>query len=230
MNYLNIVEGKFIKRINRFIAEVKINGNIEQVHVKNTGRCKELFIKGRTVYLQKSNNPNRKTNYSLISIYKNNKLINIDSQVPNEVVYEGIMSGLIEEFCDIKILTREKQYKNSRFDMYYKKADGREGFIEVKGVTLEEDGKTMFPDAPTERGRKHVYEMIDAVKNGYEGTIFFLIQLKETYEFNTNYNTDIKFAQALEEAKNNGVQILVYTSEVSMEAISIGDKIKTDCN
>lgn len=225
MNYLNIVEGKFIKRINRFIAEVKINDKTEQVHVKNTGRCKELLIEGRTVFLQKSDKASRKTNYSLISIYKKNKLINIDSQAPNEVVYEGIMSGLIEEFCDIKELTREKQYKNSRFDMYYKKTGGREGFIEVKGVTLEEGGRTMFPDAPTQRGTKHVYEMIDAVKNGFEGTIFFLIQLEEAYEFKANYNTDIIFAQALEEARKSGVQILVYTSKVTRETISIGDKL-----
>lgn len=226
MNYLNIVEGgTFIKRINRFIAEVEINGKIEKVHVKNTGRCKELFIAGRKVYLQRSDNPLRKTKYSIISIYKGKKLINIDSQVPNTVVYESISSGLIDEFTDICKLSRERTYKNSRFDLHYKRENGMEGFIEVKGVTLEENGRTMFPDAPTVRGTKHIYEMIDAVNNGYEGNIFFLIQMEEAEEFKANEVTDENFANALTEAKNKGVQILVYNSIVTKDSININKRI-----
>lgn len=225
MKYENIVEGIFIKRINRFIAEVVINGEIEEVHVKNTGRCKELFIKGRKVFLQESDKAERKTKYSLISIYKEDKLINIDSQVPNAVVYESIISNLLPEFYQLEEVRREKTYKTSRFDIYYKKENGKEGFIEIKGVTLEDEGMSMFPDAPTERGRKHIYEMIDAVKNGYEGTIFFLIQLEDAWGFKPNEITDKKFAIALNEAKKNGVNILIYTSKITKETISINKRI-----
>ena len=225
MKYENIVEGIFIKRVNRFIAEVEISGRIEEVHVKNTGRCKELFIKGRKVFLQESDKAERKTKYSLISIYKEDKLINIDSQVPNAVVYESIISNLLPEFYQLEDVRREKTYKNSRFDIYYKKKNGKEGFIEIKGVTLEDEGMSMFPDAPTERGRKHIYEMIDAVKNGYEGTIFFLIQLEDVWGFKPNEITDQKFAIALNEAKKNGVNILLYTSKITKETISINKRI-----
>nr|WP_312576704.1 DNA/RNA nuclease SfsA [Sedimentibacter sp.] len=225
MKYENIVEGIFIERINRFIAKVEINGQIEQVHVKNTGRCKELFIEGRRVFLQESNKANRKTKYSLISIYKGNKLINIDSQVPNAVVYESIVSKSLPEFCKLVEVKREKTYKNSRFDIYYKKENGVEGFVEIKGVTLEYDGMSMFPDAPTERGKKHIYEMIDAVKNGYEGTIFFLIQLEDVLGFKPNRETDEKFEIALNKARDNGVNILVYSSKITKESICIDKRV-----
>jgi len=225
MKYENIVEGIFIKRINRFIAEVEINGEVEQVHVKNTGRCKELFLKGRKVFLQESYKESRKTKYSLISIFKGEKLINIDSQVPNVVVYESLLSNLLPEFIQLEEVKRERTYKNSRFDIYYKKKNGREGFIEIKGVTLENEGISMFPDAPTERGRKHIYEMIDAVKNGYEGTIFFLIQLKDAWGFKPNDITDEKFAIALKEAQNSGVNIVIYTSIVTKDSITIDKRV-----
>lgn len=225
MKYSKIEEGIFVKRINRFMADIYVNGIIEKVHVKNTGRCKELFIEGRKVYLQKSDKLERKTKYSLISIYKGDKLINIDSQVPNYVVYESILSNELSEFIDLAEVKREKVYKNSRFDIYYKRKNGKEGFIEIKGVTLESEGKTMFPDAPTERGRKHVYEMIDAVDNGYEGTIFFLVQLEDAKEFEPNDNTDKKFADALRKAEKCGVKIIVYTSYVTKNTIKIKNRI-----
>lgn len=225
MKYENIVEGIFIKRINRFIAEVEINGVVEQVHVKNTGRCKELFLGGRKVFLQVSDKAERKTKYSLISIFKGDKLINIDSQVPNEVVYESIVSCILPEFTQLEEVKREKTYKNSRFDIYYKKKSGKEGFVEIKGVTLEDEGMSMFPDAPTERGRKHVYEMIDAVKNGYEGTIFFLIQLEDAWGFIPNEKTDKKFAIALNDARKNGVNVIIYTSKITKETITIDKRI-----
>ncbi len=225
MKYDNIIEGTFIKRINRFIAEVRINGSIETVHVKNTGRCKELFVEGRKVYLQESSNPKRKTRYSLISIYKNNILINIDSQIPNYVVFESLEKEIFKDFKDAVEIKREKKYKNSRFDIYYKKENGQEGFIEVKGVTLEENGLAMFPDAPTERGTKHVYEMIDAVQNGYEGNIFFLIQMNKIQDFTPNEKMDPKFTKALKEAFNSGVNVLVYDSIVTKDSIQINEKV-----
>lgn len=229
MRYDNIVEGIFIKRINRFIALAEIGGVIQEVHVKNTGRCKELFIEGKKIYLQKSDNLQRKTKYSLISIYKGDKLINIDSQIPNYVVFEGILQNKIPEFQNIDIIKKEKVYKNSRFDIYYRKVCGTEGFIEIKGVTLENDGKTMFPDAPTERGRKHIHEMIDAVKNGYEGTMFFLIQMENAYEFKSNSYMDKKFSEALTLAGRSGVNVLAYNSKVTKNAIEINHRVKL-CN
>lgn len=224
MKYKDIVEGIFIKRINRFIAEVKINNIIQKVHVKNTGRCKELFIEGTKIYLQQSNNPERKTKYSLISIYKGNKLINIDSQIPNFVVYEGIKSGLISEFNDISYIKKEKKYNNSRFDIYYKRKNGKEGFIEIKGVTLENNGTAMFPDAPTSRGRKHINEMIQAVKEGYEGNIFFLIQMDGINKFISNDKTDPEFGKALRIAYKSRVNVFVYNSIVTKDTISINKK------
>lgn len=159
MKYNNIYEGIFLERPNRFIANVLIDGKKEKVHVKNTGRCKEILIKGTKVYLEKSNNPNRKTKYSLISAYKGNQLINIDSQVPNKVVFDAVQSNKIEGLNNIKVLKREVTFGNSRFDLYFEK-DNEKGFIEVKGVTLEDNGLSLFPDAPTERGTKHIKEMI----------------------------------------------------------------------
>lgn len=170
MNYEGITEGIFLERINRFIAKVIIDGQEELVHVKNTGRCKELFIKGAMVYLQKSTNPMRKTKYSLISIYKNNMLINIDSQIPNSVVYEGIVQKKISEFKELLNLKKEVTFGNSRFDLYYETKRNK-GFIEVKGVTLENKGISMFPDAPTSRGNKHVLELIKATEEGYKNYI-----------------------------------------------------------
>src|SRR5699024_1964221 len=159
MKYEHIVEGIFEKRLNRFIAEVSIDGVTEQVHVKNTGRCKELLIPGVQVLLDYVDKPTRKTKYSLISVMKNNRLINIDSQAPNTVVFEAIQAGYIPVFTDYTSLKREVTFQSSRFDLYAEHGGVKE-FIEVKGVTLENDGVAMFPDAPTARGAKHVLELI----------------------------------------------------------------------
>lgn len=225
MKYSNIFEGIFINRPNRFIANVIIDGKPEKVHVKNTGRCKEILKEGTKVYLEKSNNPNRKTKYSLISAYKNDLLINIDSQVPNDVVYSNIILNKIEELMNVDLLKREVTYGNSRFDLYYEKGDDK-GFIEVKGATLEVDGISMFPDAPTERGTKHVLEMIESVKAGYKSYIFFLIQMAGIDYFKPNEAMDKKFSQALIKAKKEGVYILAYNSIVTIDTISLGEKIK----
>lgn len=224
MKYEHIVEGVFIKRINRFIAEVLINGMETLVHVKNTGRCKELFIKGAKVYLEKSANPNRKTSYSLINIYKNDLLINIDSQVPNAVVYEGILSGKVKALVDTITLKREVTYGKSRFDLYYE-TPTHKGFVEVKGVTLETNGIARFPDAPTDRGRKHIYELMEGLSQGYTNYIFFLIQMNGIESFAPNWDTDPKFAEALIAAKDSGVEVLVFNSLVDKDSICINKNI-----
>lgn len=223
MIYKDIVEGIFIERPNRFIAQVLIDGELETVNVKNTGRCKEILIEGTKIFLQKSNNPNRKTRYSIISAYKNDMLINIDSQIPNYVVHEAISDNRIPEFTYCDILKMEQKYKNSRFDLYYEKND-KKGFIEVKGVTLEKDGLALFPDAPTKRGTKHLEELIDASNNGYESNLFLLIQIDKINRFKPNYDTDILFAKTLLKANDAGVRILCYNSFVTKNEIIIGNK------
>lgn len=226
--YSKIKTATFINRPNRFIANVNIDGNIEKIHVKNTGRCKELLVPDAKVILEDcSDNKNRKTRYSLISVYKDNKLINMDSQVPNTVVFEALNNGQIREIQNITFCKKEQTYKNSRFDIYYEKDDIK-GFIEVKGVTLEKNGVTMFPDAPTTRGMKHVLEMIDAVKNGYEGNILFLIQMEDVSLFRLNWEMDEDFSKAVLKAYNNNVNILVYNSVVNENSIVLKEQIPFD--
>ena len=225
MKYNHIIQGIFIKRMNRFVAHVWIDGIEEVVHVKNTGRCRELFIAGATVILERSQNPERKTRFSVIGIYKGSQLINIDSQVPNHVVFEALQLGRIAEIADIGMVKKEVTYGNSRFDLYFESDDCR-GFVEVKGVTLEEDGLVMFPDAPTVRGTKHVHEMIKAVENGYRGYIFFLIQMKGVKSFSPNSKTDPNFAAALKLAVQKGVILLAYDSLVREDEIIIGDRVE----
>ncbi len=225
LKYNNVVEAIFINRPNRFIANVLINDKIEKVHVKNTGRCKEILRKGTKVYLEKSNNPNRKTKYSLISAHKGDLLINIDSQVPNDVVYSSILSNKIPEISNVDLLKREVNYKNSRFDLYFEK-NNIKGFIEVKGVTLEIDGISLFPDAPTKRGTKHIYEIISSIKEGYNSYIFFLIQMPDIKYFKPNTAMDKEFSDALLLAKEKGVNLLAYNSIVEPDKISLGERIK----
>lgn len=225
MIYNTIVEGIFLNRPNRFIANVIIEGKREIAHVKNTGRCKEILIEGTKVFLEKSNNPNRKTKYSVISALKGDTLINIDSQVPNTVIYESINNGKIHNFKDITFLKREVKYNDSRFDLYFE-TKKKKGFIEIKGVTLEVNGLSMFPDAPTTRGTKHVKEMIQAVQEGYCGFIFFLIQIDHINKFTPNKIMDKDFSDALIEAKKSGVEILAYNSIVTPTEITIGEKVQ----
>lgn len=228
MNYKKIVKAKFIERPNRFIAYCEVDGNIEKVHVKNTGRCRELLIPECTVYLEESDNPNRKTKYSLISVEKGKRIINMDSQVPNKVVYEGLknnkikLPGISEE---ITLIKPEKTYGNSRFDIYLE-AGNRKAFIEVKGVTLEEDNIVKFPDAKTERGVKHINELIEASKDGYYCYILFLIQMDNVLYFTPNKEMHKELGDALIKAKNNGVEILAYDSIVKIGSININEKIK----
>ena len=228
MEYKKITEGIFFKRPNRFIAQVIINGKEETVHVKNTGRCKELLLPGAKVILEDcSNNPNRKTKYSLIAVWKENMLVNMDSQVPNKVVFDAINENKIENLKNLTHLKREVTFGNSRFDMYFE-SQNEKGFIEVKGVTLENEEISMFPDAPTERGTKHVLEMIEAVNQGYRGIIFFLIQMKGPKVFRLNWEMDELFSQAIKLASENGVAIMVYDSIVKDNSISIDKPIEID--
>ncbi len=219
MQYANMVEGRFLSRPNRFIAMVEIAGKTEVCHVKNTGRCKELLVEGATVYLQKSNNRSRKTKYDLITVNKEGRLINMDSQAPNKVFGEWIEH--CGYFSDITLIKPECKYGNSRFDFYIE-ADGRRHFIEVKGVTLEENGVLMFPDAPTERGVKHLRELIQAVKEGYGGHIFFVAQMEDCRYFIPNRKTHLAFAEALQEAKEQGVMVHCVNCRVAPDSLTVG--------
>lgn len=225
MIYPQIKLAKFIQRVNRFIARVVIDETEHVVHVKNTGRCKELFLPGVEVVLEKSFNPGRKTEFSLIGVYKGERLINVDSQVPNQVVYDALGLGAVREIGVVDNQRKEVTYGNSRFDLYFE-ASGKKGFIEVKGVTLEDSGVAMFPDAPTIRGTKHVCEMIDAVQKGYAGYIFFLVQMQGVNYFTPNLKMDPQFTIALKLAEKAGVKILAYDSVVRPGEIILGDKVK----
>ena len=226
MKYNKVLEAMFISRPNRFIAEVLINGKEETVHVKNTGRCKELLQPGAKVILEDCSHVlTRKTKYSIIAVWKNDMIINIDSHVPNKVVFDALNDNKIEGLEDLDFLKREVTFGNSRFDIYFEDGD-KKGFIEVKGVTLEHYGVSMFPDAPTERGSKHVLEMIKAVKQGYRGIIFFLIQLNGSKQFRLNWKMDEKFAETIKLANENGVEIIAYDSIVGEDNISINRRIE----
>lgn len=227
IKYNEIRKAVFIERPNRFIAKVLVDGKEETVHVKNTGRCKELLLKGSTVYLSVSDNPKRKTRYDLIGVDKNTDSgilkINMDSQIPNDVVGEWLKKGnLFTENAKIK---REVFYNKSRFDFYIEDGE-RRAFLEVKGVTLEENGIAKFPDAPTERGIKHINELIDAVNNGYDGYIVFVIQMKNVALFTPNYKTHPEFGEALKIAQNSGVKILAFDCIVADDSIVIDEEIE----
>lgn len=228
ITYENMVPAIFKERPNRFIAHCILDGQEVIAHVKNTGKCRELLVPGTTVYLQHHDNPKRKTQYSLIAVQKGERLINMDSQVPNKVCYEALREGKISLPGIEKPLTfikGEYTYGNSRFDAYVE-AEEVKGFIEVKGVTLEEDGVVRFPDAPTERGVKHIYELIQAKKEGYKAYILFVIQMKGVKYFTPNDITHKAFGDALREAKKQGVEILAYDTNVSIEGIEINESVE----
>ena len=226
MKYTKIKKGRFISRPNRFIAKVNIDGIEEIVHVKNTGRCKELLLDNATVYLYESDNLSRKTKYDLIAVEKETKsgtiVINMDSQVPNDVVEEWLKSGAL--FSKDATIRREFTYNKSRFDFYIED-NAHKAFLEVKGVTLENDGVASFPDAPTERGIKHINELVSAIKEGYEAYILFVIQMKGVYKFTPNDITHKAFGDALRNAQKAGVKVLAVDCIVSPDKISIDNMI-----
>lgn len=225
MKYAEVIIATFIKRVNRFIAHVQVAGQEIVVHVKNTGRCKELLIPGVKVVLEKATNPVRKTPFSLVAVYKGDSLINMDSQAPNQVVYEALLDGKISEIGTVQSAKREVTFGKSRFDLTFEKEGGR-GWIEVKGVTLENQGVVLFPDAPTQRGTKHIYEMIEAVKQGDAGFLFFLIQMKGVSYFTPNREMDPNFAEALTQAARQGVHILAYDAVVLEDRLELGNPVE----
>ncbi len=221
MTYKGIKEGIFLSRPNRFIAEVEIDGEVKVCHVKNTGRCRELLIKGVRVLLDRSDNPNRRTEYDLVAVYKGDMLINIDSQAPNAVFGEWLKEG---GFGDVKLIKPECFYKKSRFDFYVETEDKRI-FIEVKGVTLEEDGVVMFPDAPTERGVKHLTELSEAVKDGYEAYVYFVVQMNECRYFTPNKKMHPEFAETLKMASDSGVNVRAVKCKVTEDGLKINGDV-----
>lgn len=225
MFYDKMEEAVFLSRPNRFLAEIELvseRGSTKICHVKNTARCRELLIPGVKIWVQKSDNPTRKTKYDLISVVKNGGLVNMDSQAPNKAAAEWLpKSGIFSEHARIR---QEVTFGNSRFDLYVE--DGkRKAFIEVKGVTLEEDGAAKFPDAPTERGVKHVRELIACRKSGYETYLLFLIQMKGIRYFEPNDRTHPAFGEALRDAARQKVTILAYDCQVDFQSMTVDQQI-----
>lgn len=228
MKYNKMIKAKFIERPNRFVAYCEIDGEVEKVHVKNTGRCKELLIPGCEVYLEESDNPSRATRYSLIATKKGERLINIDSQVTNKMVLESlkdkslVLPGFDEE---IELIKSEKTYGNSRFDIYLE-GKTKKAFIEIKGCTLEIDNVVKFPDAKTERGVKHVKELIQAKEDGYLAYIIIVIQMEDVLYFTPNIEKHKEFADVLKEAEEKGVKVLAYDSIVDIDSIKLNKPVK----
>ena len=215
MKYENITQAKFINRPNRFIAEVDIEGHKEIVHVKNTGRCKELLIPGCEVWLTAPGTPDRKTKYDLVAVRKDNGILfNIDSQAPNKVVKEWLAKQ------DYSKVIPEYTYGNSRIDFYMERGD-EQFLMEVKGCTLEIDGMGYFPDAPTERGVKHIRELIKAKEEGYQSILAFVIQMDGVSEVRANVETHPEFGEALDDAKKAGVEVLFLTCHVEPDELQI---------
>lgn len=213
------VWGSFVKRLNRFEGIVMLDGTETLVHIPNTGRCRELLKTDAKVLLEVRDNPGRKTRYELIMVYKGERLVSIDSQAPNKVAEEAVKNGVISELLGYTYLKREFTYGNSRFDLFMKlhidsKSVNECCLMEVKGVTLESENIAMFPDAPTERGMKHIYELIEAAKEGYRAVLLFVIQMEGIKAFTPNVKTDEAFAGALKIAADHGVEILAYTCRV----------------
>ena len=217
MTYANMIPGVFLARPNRFIAHVEIHGQKEVVHVKNTGRCRELLTPGATVWCQKSSNPTRKTKYDLITVRKGERLINMDSQAPNQAAKEWLLAGGLGEISELK---PEYTHGDSRFDFSFL-LDGRRCFLEVKGVTLENDGVCAFPDAPTERGVKHLKGLTRAAQEGYGAFVLFVIQMADVKYLHPNDATDPAFGAALREAAENGVAVLAMDCAVTEEEMNI---------
>ncbi len=212
---------EFVRRPNRFQGYVIIDGQEELIHVPNTGRCKEILIPGCKVLIRSENGENRKTRFSLIGGYKGNKLINIDSQAPNKIVEEALYKKKIKGLEEYTCICREKTFGNSRFDFKLTGSDGKEYYLEVKGVTLEENGHSMFPDAPTARGRKHLLELIEVKNSGRGAGVIFLIQMDSIITFSPNEKMDEAFASALRFASANGVDVFAYQCNVGENFIEL---------
>lgn len=225
MEYGSVVKGRFLSRPNRFIANVEIEGRTEVCHVKNTGRCKELLVPGAVVYLEKSDNPCRKTGFDLIAVKKGKLLINMDSGAPNKAAAEYLR----KLFGEKAVIKPEKRYGQSRID-FYAEVGRDKWLIEVKGVTLEKEGRAMFPDAPTERGVKHLNELMSAVKEGYKCLALFVIQMKGVYEFMPNDITHPEFGKTLRAAYKAGVEIKAVDCFVTADGMVIDREVILNLN
>ena len=217
MRYDRMVPGFFVDRPNRFIAHVEIGGEIQTVHVKNTGRCRELLQPGTEVWCQESTNPNRKTKYDLITVRKGERLINMDSQAPNTAAGEWLRNGGLGQIENLKA---EVFRDDSRFEFAFSK-DGKQCFLEVKGVTLENDGVCAFPDAPTERGAKHLKGLAQLAREDYGAYVLFVIQMPDVKYLHPNDATDPAFGAALREAAENGVTVLAMDCAVTEDAMEL---------
>ena len=218
MTYANMTPGIFLARPNRFIAHVEIDGQAEIVHVKNTGRCRELLIAGAQVWCQKSDNPSRKTKYDLIAVRKGTRLINMDSQAPNIAAREWLLSGGLGPVENVRA---ETTHGDSRFDFSFT-MEGKPCFLEVKGVTLETDGVCAFPDAPTERGAKHLRGLQKCAQDGLGAYVLFVIQMDRVKYLHPNDATDPNFGKALRDAAAAGVQVLAVDCTVTEHSMTIG--------
>ena len=225
MKYREIADGIFLDRPNRFIAHVDVNGTVETVHVKNTGRCKELLLPGAAVRLEVSDNPKRKTKYDLVAVEKGRLLINMDSQAPNRVAEEY----LPQLFPGLTSYRRERSWGSSRFD-FYVEAAGERWFMEVKGVTLEEDGVALFPDAPTQRGVKHLWELVRCQEEGFRACVLFVIQMEGIRYFTPNRRTHPAFAHDLEEAAAQGVRVEAVACHVTPSSLTPGAPVALRLN
>jgi len=217
MKYENMVPGKFLCRSNRFVAHVQIDGNEQIVHVKNTGRCRELLPEGAQDWCEKNDAPNRKTKYDLICVQKGDRLINMDSQAPNAAAGEWLRGGGLP---DVHQVRSEVKFANSRFDFAFQK-EGKPCFMEVKGVTLENDGICAFPDAPTLRGAKHLRELIQAAQAGYGAYVLFVIQMENVQCLRPNDATDPEFGEALRQAERAGVRLLAMDCRVTPDSMTL---------
>lgn len=218
MQYGEVIPGKFLSRPNRFIAQVETEEGVQTVHVKNTGRCRELLIPGSTVYLERGTNPKRKTLYDLIAVEKGELLVNMDAQAPNKVFDEWASAGKFDP--DVLKVQSEYSYGDSRLDFCLTTAKGLH-LVEVKGVTLEEDGAARFPDAPTERGVKHIRELQRAVEDGLKATLFFVVQMEGIRSVSPNDTTHPAFGEALREAAAHGVQVCAWGCSVKPDSLLI---------
>lgn len=221
MKYDKIIPGVFISRPNRFVALVSVDGQERECHVKNTGRCRELLVPGARVFLQETGKPGRKTKYDLISVYKGSRLVNMDSQAPNKVFAEYI-PRLLGDGCSVQ---REKVYGSSRLDFFIRCGE-RKIYAEVKGVTLEQSGAALFPDAPTQRGVKHLRELCRAKEEGYEALAVFIIQMEGVDRFSPNDQTHPLFGETLRAAKKAGVELLALDCRVTEDEITPGNPVK----
>ncbi len=237
MKYKQIREAVFVERPNRFIAHVILDGEIRKAHVKNTGRCKELLKEGALVFLEDHTGGNtvRKTGYSLVAVEKEDpvlqsgsRIVNLDSQAPNRVVGEALASGTIRLpglVFPLTVIKPEVTYGASRFDFYMEDEAGNKGYLEVKGVTLEEGGIVRFPDAPTQRGVKHVDELCHAVDQGFFAYLIFVIQMEDVRWFEPNIETHPAFGEALKKAWDKGVAILAYDCDVTRDSMMLRDRV-----